>query len=214
MDAYRESCVKYEKICYIVGAGEDYGMNFSLRSGDFLIAADGGFSLLSKIGMKTDLVVGDFDSLGGEIPENARVLPAEKDVTDVFEAVRLGMERGFKIFVIYGGTGGRADHTFANIQILAHIAKRGMRGFLVDAESVFTVIENDEINFDEDFFGFVSVFSLTDFSEGVTERGLKYSLENAVLENTFPLGVSNEFTGERACVSVEKGQLLVVYPRR
>ena len=39
---------------------------------------------------------------------------------------------------------------------------------------------------------------------------MKYPLENAVLKNSFALGVSNEFTSEKAEISVETGTLLVV----
>jgi thiamine pyrophosphokinase len=35
-----------EKNCYIVGAGENYGLDFAPVPGDFVIAVDGGFSYL------------------------------------------------------------------------------------------------------------------------------------------------------------------------
>ena len=37
---------------------------------------------------------------------------------------------------------------------------------------------------------------------------MKYSLENAVITNDFPIGISNEFLGEEAEVSVEDGELV------
>ena len=55
----------------------------------------------------------------------------------------------------------------------------------------------------------MSVFSLSESSYGVSEKGLKYTLEGAVLESGFPLGVSNEAAGECAEVSVKEGELLV-----
>lgn len=55
----------------------------------------------------------------------------------------------------------------------------------------------------------VSVFCHSDRAEGVTIQGLKYTLQDAELTNGFPLGVSNEFIGERAEISVKKGILLV-----
>ena len=42
----------------------------------------------------------------------------------------------------------------------------------------------------------------------VNIRGMKYSLENAVITNDFPIGISNEFLGEEAEVSVEDGELV------
>ena len=38
--------------------------------------------------------------------------------------------------------------------------------------------------------------------------GMKYPLENAVITNDFPIGISNEFLGEEAEVSVEDGELV------
>jgi thiamine pyrophosphokinase len=45
----------------------------------------------------------------------------------------------------------------------------------------------------------------------VTLAGLKYPLSDAVLTCDMPLGVSNEFTGAPASVSVREGTLLVLW---
>ncbi|MCL2126590.1 MAG: hypothetical protein FWH33_11495 [Oscillospiraceae bacterium] len=42
---------------------------------------------------------------------------------------------------------------------------------------------------------------------------MKYRLEDAVVTNTFPLGISNEFIGRESLVSVAKGTLVVVFPK-
>ena len=39
---------------------------------------------------------------------------------------------------------------------------------------------------------------------------MKYPLEQAVLTDAYPIGISNEFIGEEAEVSVENGTLLAV----
>ena len=41
--------------------------------------------------------------------------------------------------------------------------------------------------------------------------GLLYNLENAELTSSFPLGVSNEFVGKKATVSVKNGTLNIVF---
>ena len=60
----------------------------------------------------------------------------------------------------------------------------------------------------------ISVFAHSDTVRGVTIEGLKYSLSGAELDNGFSLGVSNEFTGVPARVSVKEGTLLIVWESR
>ena len=42
-------------------------------------------------------------------------------------------------------------------------------------------------------------------------KGLKYSLSEACLTSTVPLGVSNEFVGEKSHISAENGILMVMW---
>ena len=201
-------------ICYIVGAGENYGLNFTPTTEDFVIAADAGLRHLEQCGITANLVIGDFDSLNN-LPAhpNTLALNPEKADTDMFAAVREGIKAGYSVFHIYCGTGGRMDHTIANLQILAHLAQNGMQGFLFDKDSVMTAITNQKITFDKIPSGYISVFSYTEKSEGVYLQGLKYELNNATLTNTFPLGVSNEFIGRESSISVSDGTLLIVFPK-
>ena len=69
------------------------------------------------------------------------------------------------------------------------------------------------ISFEKEMTGKISVFSLSDISEGVSIKGLKYGLENADLTNLFPLGVSNEFCGKPSEITVKSGLLLIIYGR-
>lgn len=134
----------------------------------------------------------------------------EKDDTDTFLSFRSGFERGYKNFVIFGGTGGRIDHTIANIQTLSHIAKCGGRGFLIGNGSIITAIYNSKICFPTDCIGTVSVFA-QDTAKKVTITGMKYNVQNAEFSPHIPLGVSNEFTLKQGTVSVEDGVLLIVW---
>lgn len=200
--------------CYVVGAGENFGLNFSPLPHDMVIAADAGLLYLEQAEIFADLVIGDFDSLK-HIPQhpNVRKLEAEKDDTDMLAAVREGLKLGYERFHIYCGMGGRIDHTLANLQLLAFLSQSGKRGLLFDKTNVITAITDQTLAFREIASGVISIFSCTDKSTGVTLQGLKYPLNNAVLTNTFPLGVSNEFTGRESAVTVKDGTLLVVMPQ-
>ena len=179
-----------------------------------MIAADAGLCYLDKQGIRADLVIGDFDTLKC-IPKhsNTIVLSAEKDDTDTLAAVREGIKAGYTSFHIYCGTGGRIDHTMANLQVLAYLSANNMRGFLFDDGTVITAITNDRLCFEKIPCGYVSVFSCSTKAEGVTLCGLKYELNNAVLTNTFPIGVSNEFIDRESSISVNDGTLFIVFTR-
>ncbi len=200
----------HQGICYIAGAGDCSRLFLNLKKEDFVIAVDGGYEYLKE--NRIDLVVGDFDSLS-YVPEHPNViaLKPEKDETDMIVALKEGLKKGYEIFYIYGGCGGRIDHTYANIQSLAYLADHHARGYLFHENQVITMLQNDSITFHSDRKGYVSVFAYGEKAEGVTIQGLKYPLENAVLCDSFSLGVSNEFTGETAEISVQKGRLLVIY---
>ncbi len=201
-------------ICYIVGAGENYGIDFTLRQGDYVIAADGGYRYLEQAGIPADLIIGDFDTLEAK-PEHPNVitLPTEKDDTDTLAAVREGMKLGYKRFCLYACTGGRIEHTLANFQVLAFLAQSGFQGFLFDRESIITAIHDGELAFSAHEEGCVSVFYHSSQAGEVTLKGVKYELDSYPMTNTFPIGVSNEFVGTPSTIAVQSGTLLVVFPR-
>ena len=199
--------------CYIFGAACGLPQSFNKQDGDIVIAADGGFIHTEKLGIKADIVLGDFDSLGFVPDFNGEIIrhPVKKDDTDTLLAVKTGLSRGFKRFVLYGCTGKRLDHTFSNIQALSYLANNSAIGFLCGEDFVVTAIKNGKINFGEDAKGNISVFSATDRAEGVNIKGLLYPLKDAVITSDFPLGVSNEFIGESSEISVKSGILILVW---
>ena len=201
------------KTCVIFCAAGFDALLRPIAETDFVIAADGGLQHTRSLGITPDAVLGDFDSLG-YVPEGANVYPVEKDDTDAMLAVRLGLAKGYREFILYGSLDGpRLDHTIANFQTLQYLADHGATGLLVGRDYLVTVIKEGRLTFPKENRGTVSVFCLGSDAEGVNIRGLYYPLENGKLTAGFPLGVSNHFTGEEAEVSVEKGSLLIMWER-
>ena len=197
--------------CFIAGAGEYCG-NYAPGASDYIIAADGGYAAMISRGITPDLVVGDFDSLG-KIPDHPNILqsPEEKDDTDMRIAVNHGFAHGCDAFIIDGGLGGRLDHTLANIQLLTYIAQKNAICVLVGHDICVTAVANGGIRFLPSTSGIISVLCAGDRAEGVVIAGLKYTLQDAMLTSDHPIGVSNEFTGERATISVRNGTLVVTW---
>ncbi len=197
--------------CWIFGAGERVPLRSRPGAGALVIAADGGFSYAQALGVEPSLVVGDFDSQPK--PETAAeliCLPCEKDDTDMHYAARQAAARGATVCHLYGGTGGRADHTMANVQTMLWLCRQGIAPRLYGASMTAAVLENGSLTLPAGT-GYLSVFCLGERAGGVTLRGLKYELTDAALHNDMPLGVSNERLGVPAEIRVRQGALLVLW---
>ena len=205
--------------CIVIGAGDLTVGDIRVEEDDLIIAVDGGLGYCGVLGLEPDLILGDFDSVTEEeekavialeqqIPDRILRLPREKDDTDMLAALKEGMERGYRDFRIYAGTGGRFDHTLANIQCLLYLKNRDAVGYLVDGGGMMLVVKNEAVQFKAGLEGYLSLFSMVGESRGVSISGMKYTLEGATLSNDFPIGISNEFVGEEATISVEDGTLV------
>lgn len=188
-------------------------------------------------------------------------LSKTKDRSDSAAAIRLGIERGYRLFYLYGCTGGRLDHTLASIQDLAYLAEHGMQGYLFDDGMAVTAVsavrkklpaadggaeslaeaasksgdrtaeavkkaaagvqaqtaaekqsetETSLLEFPDTMRGMISVFSHSDRCV-LREAGFKYTVADMELTNTFPLGLSNEFTTLAGSISVKRGTVVITF---
>ena len=186
---------------------------------DYIICADGGYDIALGCGIRPDMLLGDFDSTELSPPEDMDIkeFSPEKDYTDLDLAIKTAAEAGFDELLILGGIGGRLDHTVANLQLLYRYDSLfdsltmmdGLnRCFIVDSKkdgSVTLPYEKDS---------YLSVFSLSETSRGVTIKGAKYNIDDHTLTRNFPLGVSNEFADANAVISVKDGTLLIVISKK
>ncbi len=203
--------IKTEKtIGVIVGAGD-----FTARGLDaadsFVIAADGGLAHLEGLGIRPDLRIGDFDSLG-YVPkgDHVIVLPVEKDDTDMAAAVSIARDLGLRDLRIYGGSGTRPDHFLANLQLMASCSRDGVTIRMEAPEFTLYALTNGSLDLFAQAGTTFSVFSHTDVTKNVTIGGdVKYPVRGIDLRNIRAVGVSNLLTGEHAKISASDGTLLV-----
>lgn len=201
--------------CVIFGAGPiaDYGfVKKELPEGKrLLIAADGGLRHTAALGLTPDIIIGDMDSVREEdVPPGAILYPSRKNDTDMMLAVKKGLAAGAEEFFLFGGMGGRFDHTYANIQTLAYLSEHDARGWLLDESHRICILERGELALSTEYH-YLSVFAYGGICTGVRITGAEYDLENGELTPSFPLGVSNQHApGQQMRVSVENGSLLIV----
>ncbi len=201
-----------EKICYIVGAGEFYG-ELKPDTDDLVIAADGGFDTLTGLGITPDLLLGDMDSIESASDVEKIVFPVRKDETDTFLAYQEGVARGYTNFVVFGGVGGRDDHTFANYSLLIYGKNRGHNIKIIGEKCDIFAIKNEAITVRGKAGNHFSAFAFGGEAHGVTIRGLEYGAENISLSPEFPLAVSNRFLDKDGCVRVKDGTLILMIER-
>lgn len=209
------------KRCIIIGAGDLTVSEIPVNEDDYVIAADGGYLYCKVLGIEPDLILGDFDSVGEKEaeelaqiqkaePERIVLLPAEKDETDMLAAIHAGLSEGCRKFHIYAGQGGRLEHTIANIQCLKYLKECGAAGYMLDGTGMILVAKDETVSFQPQTEGYLSLFSMGDRAEGVTIRNMKYELNDATVTNSFPIGISNEFIGEQASITVKNGTLMII----
>ena len=144
----------------------------------------------------------------GAVPGAGMLQCAEKDDTDTVLAANIAIERGYNELRFFCAVGGRISHTLANIQMLLLLKKRNIDCVLFGENCEIMVLENESVKIPK-LRGYLSVFSLGETAV-VSEKGVKYSLDKHTLSNDYPLGVSNEISGDFAEITVHSGAAVVV----
>ncbi len=187
-----------------------------LREDDFIIACDAGYRNCEPLGCRPDMIVGDFDTAPCPQQEgdDIVILPHVKDDTDTEYAAKLAAEKGFAEVLLLGGLGGRRlEHTLANLCTGLGLERRGVRATLQDERSRITyVMPGESRRYPKQQYFYLSVFPLEGKAQGVWEQGSYYTLEDACLTASYPLGVSNEYAEGSDCITIStrEGALVVV----
>jgi thiamine pyrophosphokinase len=185
-----------------------------------VIAADRGLDHARALGLAVTAVVGDLDSVDEEQLTAAeaagtRVVrhPAEKDATDLELALEEALRMRPTHVLVLAGDGGRLDHLlgtmlllgsarYADVQVDAEIGDAGVH--VIRGERVLSGAPGET----------VSLLALHGDAEGVTTDGLQYPLDRETLEAGSTRGISNVFVSDTATVTLERGVLLAIQPRR
>ena len=189
----------------------------NISDADLVVCADTAYLAAQAEGIVPHAVIGDFDHVEHEdkLSADQKVLrfSSIKDDTDTMLCVKYALKRGASEIVIVGGIGGRLDHTFANIQTLSYIRKRGAVGTILDGDHAVMTVDS-RVTLTKGSYYYASVFALDPVCRDITLKGFKYEAEHIDLTSDFPLGVSNEITADTAEIIVGEGTLLVILAKR
>jgi len=182
-----------------------------------VVAADGGYAFLRRLGLRSHVLVGDFDSLDAGLVAEAEASgvevvrhPVRKDQTDAELAVVQAVRRSLDGIELLGALGGAFDHQLGHVSLLRNMAAAGrsariaapgfaMRVFYAPAHVALGAPSGTR----------VSLVALSPAAV-VTLRGLEYPLTNAPLAATSCLGLSNEIARSGATVTLASGVLAVM----
>ena len=195
--------------CLII-AGGDYAPIGPVGE-DFVLACDRGLAYAQREGIVPDLILGDFDSYRGTLPEGIPVLryPVEKDDTDAMLAVRWAADSGFDAIRLACCFGGRLDHLLSNIQTLHLAAELGMEAEARDEHNELRVLRPGTYRLPYRAGWSLSLLALTEKVGGLSIRGTKYEVEDVTLQNPTTLGQSNAFVSD-AEIGFSSGVLAVI----
>ncbi len=197
----------------LIISGGDYSSLPALIQFDICIACDKGYLYAEKMGIRPDIIIGDFDSASRPLYNNIPILtfPVEKDDTDTMLAIKYALEKRCEHIIVICALGNRLDHTLANIQSLAFIAAHNCVGEIIsDTEHIQTLTGEASIVLPRRSSRSLSLFAVSDKCEGVSISGAKYDVADVTITNTFPIGCSNAWDKEEVTVSIKSGILLIV----
>ncbi|MEE1312397.1 MAG: thiamine diphosphokinase [Lachnospiraceae bacterium] len=211
-------------ILIITGGGIDIPFTHSYiekQKFDKIYAADKGVQYAVQLGIRPDLILGDFDSLGEKMKEKMKdwnipvlTFPPEKDYTDTHLAITHAISQGADEITLIGATGTRLDHTWANIGLLQMAMKEGVRAWIVDAHNRISMWNSGrEMKKEEAFGDYVSLIPYTEKVTGITLTGFYYPLSDAELTLGISLGISNELISKTGKIEIGSGDLIIIESR-
>ncbi|MRX70549.1 thiamine diphosphokinase [Bacillus lacus] len=185
------------------------------------IGVDRGVLYLLENGIIPVRGFGDFDSiteaereyLHNYVP-HLSVFPAEKDTTDTELALQWAVNQNPDRIYIFGATGGRLDHLFANVQLLSSDLYVGADITLIDTlnEVSVHVPGSYEAELLENF-PYISFVPISAEVENLTLEGFKYPLKNCHISMGSTLCISNELVASKGTFSFTNGILMMVRSR-
>ena len=184
------------------------------REARLVVAADSGLRHAAALGVSPDIVVGDFDSVTGEVlaqyPDLPRLEhPPEKDLLDLELALDYAQGRGATHHLIVGGLGDRFDQSLAAVLIAARWKREGRDVSLQSGDrAVHLLAGEDEVKLELPHGQRFSLLSLND--SVVSLENAKYPLECHTLPFGVGRGVSNEVTRSPLRVKLAGGLVALI----
>ena len=181
-----------------------------LKAADQLICCDGAADKLIAEGMSPHVIVGDMDSLSGEVREqypSIIIHSNDQESNDLTKAVHYCIDKGYSSVSILGATGLREDHTLGNISLMLEYYP-GIEVQIISDYGIFFLVRSGEQV--RSFVGEKISFFSIDNRVCVSSSGLLYPLNDLRLSNWYRATL-NEATADQFTLIFESDLPLIVY---
>jgi len=191
-----------------------------IQKDDLVIGVDRAAYWLIEHGVIPSVAVGDFDSTNrGEFDKIKKFIPTvkkyspEKDFTDTELAVRYAIQQKPSSIIIYGGMGTRLDHTLGTLHLLERCQKLGILTVFRDQTNEAVVLGRGRtILKKREGSKYVSIIPITN-SIQISLSGFTYEIAKKTITRGQTIGISNEFYGRQATITVHRGLAFVIQSR-
>jgi thiamine pyrophosphokinase len=184
------------------------------------VGVDRGVYHLLKRNIKPFIAFGDFDSVSPEelmyienrVLELKKYQP-EKDETDMELALNWALDQNPSIIRLFGATGGRIDHLFANVHLLLNQfnGKNPANICLIDKYNIIFIKEPGRYTVEKiNTKKYISFVPLTLNVRNLTLEGFKFPLDNRHISIGSTLCISNELINDYGTFSFSEGILIVI----
>ena len=127
-----------------------FGLEDGLGASGFDASGTGGALAAGDAGdvLTPSALLAEIEEIARKEPERIVRLAVEKDETDTFAAARIGLEKGYDTFLLYGVLGGnRLSHTLGNLQTLVYLKEHGANAVIVGGRTRAMVVRNETVVF-------------------------------------------------------------------
>lgn len=195
---------------------DDGRLRARVAAGGWLGGVDGGAQRLQEMGLIPDFVSGDFDSLTEDAraalaAAGAEIVPTpDQNFTDLDKALAYATESlGAREVFVWGATGGRLDHTCANLSALIKHGRRADIRLVDDIGETRLVNGEAHLSGPELIGRTLSLIALGPV-EGIWSEGVRWPLRGEGLAPGVRDGTSNEIVAQTVRVRVGAGDLLLM----
>ena len=200
----------------IANAGANISCDFNklLTPNTRVLVCDGAYELIKKYYISVDIILGDFDSISMEelafVKYNKLIKCIEtpdQNKTDLEKAIEYISKYNPKSIRIINALENRLDHTLYNLQLIKQFFNPEQQITFIHQKQALSYEKNALVTLSGDTGKYISLFGAP--SALITANGLKYPMDNHLIQQNKFSSVSNELNKKTAYIEIKGSAFLI-----